>query len=965
MSTVKLARPAGSMTANVVPNSIPAFHEDEVMIAYNKIISIRDDVVANKASAIKQLNLSATSANTQSPAGPSPPIAGPTHRLPNGTSKLMQTSTIDPNQPSTLHVPKTRSNPFQPKSPNAQKVPAPSPAPSGIDPIFLTKSDVLVRAEIHQKRQRIERALEEQVHRSQKQKGNDQDALPEFDVTEVLRKAQELVKPVNARKDDQANGGASPSDSFDENTFYSSQMEESTTTEDVDESTNRRPRPMCNFFLRGETCRFGATCTFSHDPIQKQQRLEADGLKAINRDRINADEETSARSNNTSNKRIRTNTAQHKAVTKGGNAENGAPPTQAELERQERIARLEAELESAKAEIGGVKGKKQSGPAKTASKPQEGPLYSPVGADEFGRDIGLREPESRRPMAGSQRRGGDMVPSNREYGRSYEKPASPSSDDVRVVTNHIRSPVAPQPSRVSPLAFAKVPQVSQVQREHGENRRSSGASNLEIPSGRQSPNVNSQPRNARKRRRGRESGEQLRNVAPRTDLASPAIRVKEEPISSPPFGATTTELRQVRVRQEAPQQVYVDTDSPRYRPEEPAYYQPRVVERPAHGFGDDGRGPQTPIARRIISRNGQHYVANEEQDLRRVVTAPREVRAPISPAPFPAQNSAPQPRATRAASQVYLSPTGQGLPQHYRASVQPPQPATYAPNDRSPSPSLRRLPQSPTESYPYAMAPPPRRIVVDQWGNRFMEAPMPVERHVSVATVPRGSDATICYESAIPRSASVMRQPQIVRLNDDGRRAQSPSVNGFYDPSTRQFPDPRSKPHQDEPYIVRENGSRFAEPSGTYSNALYEQAPVQDTRTTRIESVRPLERHYEEPQARDERIVRMSSVRPVTRHFEAPQERIQRVQSVLPEQPRIIRLGEKQEPFRQSSRQLSVMPDHGGLGGLPPTAYAVEERPRYQYAPQVHNGGYVQEIQDDGGLYETPHSGGRRIVQRM
>jgi hypothetical protein len=96
---------------------------------------------------------------------------------------------------------------------------------SEIDPIFLTKSDDLVRAEIQLQRQRLERTLRdklEQKKQESKQKPALSDTRPEFNVSEVFQKAQQMVAPVSLSEPSEANG-----DSFDENSFYSSRAPDS------------------------------------------------------------------------------------------------------------------------------------------------------------------------------------------------------------------------------------------------------------------------------------------------------------------------------------------------------------------------------------------------------------------------------------------------------------------------------------------------------------------------------------------------------------------------------------------------------------------------------------------------------------------------------------------------------------------------------------------------------------------
>lgn len=909
-----------------------SFTANEELVEYEKLIKLRNDVCANNRSSPKQ---SSGLGNPFSASGPLPLPPVSSSQMTNGIHPPSQVSNATSSLAANPHVTKPLSSSFHPKSPNNQKVPTPVPGSSGIDPIFLTKSDVLIRAEIQQKRSRIERALEEQIHQRRKQKMFDQEALPDFNATEVLRKAQELVKPLKMHETSRANGAASSSDSLDEKTLYSSQVE-STTTEEADESHKWRPHRICNFFLKGEHCRYGDACTFSHDPKLKH-KLEADGSQAVDLDSVNADEQTNLRPE-ISLAHASTNRAIPHPVTKEGTAV--ASMSQKERVMQERIAQLEAELANR------PRNEQQARPdatvrqhAKEINDSQEDSAYSPPGPDEFGRDVGLREVETRQPTTKQRPPPGHVQPSAREFAVRNGRSPSPLPNNVRVVRNHIMSPVAPQPSRVSPLAVAKVPQVSQVQRSHGENRRLSRASNTEVTSAGQSPKAGLQPLSSKKRRRGLDPQEHTRNAVPRRELGSPDVRIKDEPISPPPF-EDAVEIRQIRPRQGVPRQLYVDTAAPQYRDQEPIIYQPRISERPAYRQPFDDRRPLTPLARRVVSRNGQRHVPNDEQDLRRVVSA-RQVRAPMSPAPQPVQYSAPHPRTTRPASQVNNSPTGQPMSQQYRASVQPGS-ATYISHDRSTSPPLRRKQASPFGRNPIAMAPPPRRIMIDQWGRECIEVPVNAGRQVSVAPVASRSEYDPRYEQSAPRS---VRQSQLVSVDDGGqyvRRIPSPASPPFFE-----FPQQRNTQ-------VVETNSRSMPYAESY-------APRNDsTHPVEYPEARLAARYADVPEAR-EGMIRMQSARPVERQYEVPREQVTRVQSVRPQQPRIVQLGERAEARAQVSRQVSVFADDGPIR---PVSYAVEERPRYQYTSQGQDRGYVEETTDGGGIYETPGSAGRRQVFR-
>lgn len=926
-----LKKPALRMMATAVAERNGfSYSKNEELVEYEKLIKLRNDVFANSHPSPKLPRQSGGLGNPSSASGPLLSKPASSSQMTNGIHPLSKVSNATSSSAANAHVTKPSSHSLQPKSPNNLKIPTPAPASSGIDPILLTKSDVLVRAEIQQKRQRIERALEDQIHQRRKQKIFDQEALPEFDATEVLRKAQELVKPAKHHESSRANIAASSSDSFDEKTFYSSQVE-STTTEEADESHKWRPHRICNFFLKGEQCRYGDACTFSHDPKLKQ-KLEADGSQTMDLDSINANEQTNSRPSKVPAHVSTNRLTPHAPLTKESNA--AAQISESERKMQERIAQLEAELANrSKTEQQARADATVRHHAKEVNESQDDSAYSPPGPDEFGRDVDLREVEKRQPVT-KQRPppGDDQLPARELAARNGRSP-SPLPNNVRVVRNHILSPVAPQPSRVSPLAVAKVPQVSQVRRSHGENRRLSRASNTEIASAGPSSKDSLQPLSSKKRRRGLDPQEHTRNVISRREMHSPDVRIKDEPVSPPPFG-DAVEIRQIHPRQEAPRQLYIDEAAPQNRDQESTIYQPRADGRPAFGQLPDDRGPLTPSVHRVISRNGQRYMANEEQDLRRVVSA-RQVRAPVSPAPQPRSST------TRAISQVYISPAGQPMPQQYRASVQPVA-ATYISHDRSPSPPLRRLQASPFGRNPITMAPPPRRIMIDQWGRECIEVPINAGRQFSVAPVASRSEYDPRYEQSAPHG---VRHPHLVNVDDEGpyvRRVQTPTSPSFLEyPRHRNTQvvetNSRNMPYA-ESYVARNQGPHPAE----YPEARLA-GPYGDA-----------------PEAR-EGVIRMQSARPIERQYEVPREQVTRVQSVRPQQPRIVQLGERSEGRGQVSRQVSVFADDGPMRSM---SYAVEKRPRYQYTNQGQDRGYVEEMADDGGMYEAPGSADRRQVLR-
>ncbi|KJZ79942.1 hypothetical protein HIM_00656 [Hirsutella minnesotensis 3608] len=99
-----------------------------------------------------------------------------------------------------------------------------------INPVLLEKSDELVRAEIMMQRRRLERILQDEVEQRRQRKGLRQSGppAPAVNISDVFAKALTLAPPVAAPKPAAPELSANPdnaSDSFDDNTFYSSQHE--------------------------------------------------------------------------------------------------------------------------------------------------------------------------------------------------------------------------------------------------------------------------------------------------------------------------------------------------------------------------------------------------------------------------------------------------------------------------------------------------------------------------------------------------------------------------------------------------------------------------------------------------------------------------------------------------------------------------------------------------------------------
>ncbi|KPI41133.1 uncharacterized protein AB675_7916 [Cyphellophora attinorum] len=375
---------------------------------------------------------------------------------------------------------------------DAQKSPAmPAITPSGINPVLLTKSDDLVRAETGLQRQRLEKALKEQFEHKRldaRKRPAPAEAKADFDVHSILVKATG-VSGADSTKDD-----GEASDSFDENSFYSSR---------APDSTPERGAP-------------------SPSP-------GADGARV-------------------------TDTA---AKARIQSAVMGAPlDADADDEYSPRLARRDSPAYS---------------PALDPEDEEEEGEYSPpeaVEGDSTMQDVSATVTNVYDPRSRQLRRYSEV-----------------DNGNVRIVRNHIISPVAPQPSRISPLALAKQPPSQQ---------------NTQARRDRSPDYVN--PR--KKRKLDKRDRMRRRNGSP---------GVKEENVSPPPFHEVQP-LGSGRLPASNPDRPIVIDETPRdvrYAPVEQQFSSPRVAR-----YAE----PEMPLSEpRVVSRQAMRPM-RDTQDLRRVAS---------------------------------------------------------------------------------------------------------------------------------------------------------------------------------------------------------------------------------------------------------------------------------------------------------------------------------------------------------
>jgi hypothetical protein len=189
-----------------------------------QILQIRDEVLASKHPRI-HLPSKVIEQIVPRPPQATPPTRPTTKSSANGTGS---SQLLPPRPDSSLQHPQTHE--FVSPVPPIQRPYSAKSASSGIDPVLLTKSDHLIRAELQLKRQQIERLLKDQFDK--KGRGNDvEEREAHFNVEECLIQAQLRVPPVSGLQSTTTNSDGA--ESFDENSYYSSKAD-SWSSEEVD-----------------------------------------------------------------------------------------------------------------------------------------------------------------------------------------------------------------------------------------------------------------------------------------------------------------------------------------------------------------------------------------------------------------------------------------------------------------------------------------------------------------------------------------------------------------------------------------------------------------------------------------------------------------------------------------------------------------------------------------------------------
>ncbi|KAK0293969.1 hypothetical protein LTS00_007308 [Friedmanniomyces endolithicus] len=789
-----------------------------------------------------------------------------------------------------------------------------------LDPIFLEKSDSLVKAESQLKRQRLERDLQPQHEpRRQARFGRDteSDSASLIAVDEVLRVAQARVRPLSGLKPAKANS-MSP---FDENDYYSSRAPSDWSPSA--HSSNGSDRG-ADAFTAGFERLDGARTTFAESSVSAQNR------------RVHAAAPSNA----------------HKA------------PPQSRMYNAKTVHDLGDEDE-------------EYTPPDAAAFDNSTHAAADVRADHDTLDDEMSDYEPGEITQHSTM----AVPYH-----ASQQAVQPSPRVPIIRNNHLTHIAAPQPNRVSPLATAKGPSIE-----------------LELVNGRPEIVQKSQPKPQQQAREGRYP---LRSRISRASTASPSEpggnnrkkrnkKRKHEP--EPSNRVKKRRDRGVRHFPLSPEQPYIKDEpvSPRPfadAPAAPQYHvpiqragpppaqvlspreglQPRYVHEPQpSGLRYEYARPMSPAVVRVESRGEYRPTQRETQDLRRVANF-QYAQRPASPAqrifspvgPYlagPSTYSEPQPVQ-------YVQQFGASNPPRYPDMAADPR-MQYVRTERAPSPPEMREYQSQHTRAPSPVAtapPPPRRIMVDHYGNRFYAAePVPTFTRPSVAPVERQSEPQPWYERAPSRMSMAYAPPPAPRYE--------PVDTGMAPPPTPMRPREQAVEYVDaNGYRVPEFNTRPAE-TQRYAEAptspVYQQAPRHEQmappappgpveRTSPVYQSMPRYEAMPPPSAPPYREPTSPVYQQVPRAYSTrPQEptspvyqQMPRAYSIRPQEPPTSAMSYSRQasaapvqPVRQEMappppppmyRAMSVAPGAELRHGQQQEHHVPNQRPMYGYAPQ-------------------------------
>jgi len=870
----------GTATGNDSLMPVPTDDELHELQQYEKLLQFRDKVVAGSHPRIKSTHLLGKPASAL-PSAPSQtgiakmPVNGDRRVVDNSQSFQANLKRPLVNPPTNLPGLGTLSAP--PNGPSKSF----APGKPEINPVLLEKSDDLLKAEMQLHRQRVERGLKEQIEQrraSHKASLQASEQLAEFDVSDVMARAMALVQTTSAQPtDDTAANAEASSDSFDDNTFYSSHHDTPSS-----QMVSRIPNESEDEEMREGSPYEPELDTEPIAPVRPLQPTQS--------------------SVGPPQSLLQNVLLQHQlgSSTPGSTA---------------------AHSQSTHVVVPGL-----SSEATSSSRPYRH-LLPPGPISSQGSGTGSRSEESGntgREQAADSRdfsSVNERLINQTHQARGYQ--ASP------VVCAHDLSPVAPQPAHVSPLAVARQRPI--VRSDTGTRRGTPAqvAALRKQHSAATSPDSSPQGSKAADKKKSKKKKRKAERLAADAAAASPYI--KPEPRSPSPFAAPPDARPSKRQRQSLQQLSEFSYDESRYG--QPIAiddnfqdrYPPRIHrEERVVGYeriDESGRREVEPI---LIASPRYERVYYEEP--RSAVSGHQGL--PDSPHAYEAQYAPREVRSVRPASHVIERPQGEPAPYYdarpsSRTSVRP---AAYRARSQSPVAYERSVP---TMALSRAA---PTRIVVDAFGREYIE-PARSAAVVREGAAPeyRVMDPNRVYQRAAPLRA-VSRRPDLYEEDTVLYRPGSPayalprrvltqpeyatSEHRIYreTPNHAMAPPPgeyiTSRPRLEsraaaEPpleYVARAASVRPAVDPARYDGVPdFERRPVEERAHEHVDaraaSVRPPQAvRYEMPIAYERRIgeeplreyasVRSASVRPTeTVRYEMARDYGARVGSVMPEIP--------------------------------------------------------------------------------
>lgn len=294
-------------------------------------------------------------------------------------------------------------------------------------------------------------------------------------------------------------------------------------------------------------------------------------------------------------------------------------------------------------------------------------------------------------------------------------------------------------------------------------------------------------------------------------MRSPDPYIKEEPQSPPPFPASTDPQPSRRSALQPAFPNDVEMESPREGSRvQSALYPPEHSSRQYREFDE----PLSPAFVRVPQRK----VQRNDQDLRRVASL-QYARRPYSPEGGGGELiPAPEPRPSRTVSHSFVERPEEFV--YREASVRPSGTPRYTPSHEYVS----------RQQSPPPMAPPPRRIVMDQYGNKYYASP--VGQRQSVAPSSRRLEADPFYERAMTQEPTARAPPHTELYLEDKARRMPPPPRRFVETSDVEM-------IESSGYRPREASHRPVEVEYRQVSQYEDMGPPRDYVPSRAYSMRP------------------------------------------------------------------------------------------------------------------------------